>query len=109
MTSASKTGIALSDVDNTIKHRGEDQCAGLFQNLRKLAVQFCKKSAWIGGVSRMRFDQRSQHRRNQRCAHPVPHYVADANTGSVVAKPRDVKEITAHHTGWDVTMIKAQS
>src|SRR5215469_16126479 len=109
MTGASKTGITVSDVHDTVKHRREDQRAGLLQNSGELAVQFCEKPTRIGSLSRVRFDQCAQHRRDQRRAHSVSHHVADTNASSVIREPCDMKKIAAHHAGWQVTMIKAQS
>src|SRR4029077_7918394 len=108
MTGPGKTGAAFSDVDDTVKNSCEDQRAGLLHNSRELIVQLCEKSTRIDGLSRVRFDQCPQHRGDQRCAHSVSHHITNTNTGCLLRKTCDVKEITAHHTGWQVTMIKTQ-
>src|SRR5258707_3036266 len=56
MTGPAKTGVALSDVDDTVKHSREDQRPGLLHDSRELVVQLCEKSTRIGGVNRVRFD-----------------------------------------------------
>ena len=56
----------------------------------------------------MSFNQCAQHCRDERGSDSVTHYIANTNASCVVRKSGDVKEITAHHAGWEITMVKMQ-
>src|SRR6476661_3022965 len=107
VTGARETCGARSDIDDAVEHRYEDKRAGLFQNSRELAVQLREKATGIGRFSCVSFDHGAHHRRDQRCADAMAHYVANTNGGRIVAEPCDMKEIAAHLGRRQITMTKA--
>ena len=108
MTRARETRGALSNIDDAVEHRYEDKRAGLFQNSGELAVQLREKATRIGRFNCVGFDHGAHHRRDQRCADAMAHYIANTNGGRIFVKPCDMKEIAAHLGRRQITVTKAE-
>src|SRR5215472_8502674 len=102
MTGASETCVPDSYINDTVEHRYEYERTRLLQDSRELTVQLREESTGINGFRRMSFDHCAHHRGDQRRADAMTHHIANTNSGRVVAKPRDVKEIAAHQGGRQV-------
>ena len=87
-----KTQLRPSHIGHNIETGGEHGGAGLFQDYSESAVDAGEQFTRIAGQPGMFLHQAADHSGDKRGAHPVPHHVADEDTGRFFA---DRKEIVA--------------